>query len=73
LIGIIAGIQSNRPAAQRHLQDNLFWAADGALSPWRRGPEPPSQARQSAGRPLRQAPKGGWRGKSGLHRHTVPD
>ena len=29
--------------------------------------------RQSAGRPLRRSPKGGWRGKSGLHRHTVPD
>ena len=29
--------------------------------------------RQSAGRPLPHQPKGRWRGKSGLHRHTVPD
>ena len=29
--------------------------------------------RQSAGRPLPQASKGGGRGKSGLHRHAVPD
>ena len=29
--------------------------------------------RQSAGRPLRQAPKGGRGGKSGLHGRTVPD
>ena len=28
---------------------------------------------QSAGRPLRQSPKGGRGGKSGLHGHTVPD
>jgi len=33
--------------------------------PWVRG--------QSAGRPLPQRPKGCGRGKSGLHRHTVPD
>src|ERR1043166_3053183 len=32
-----------------------------------------SLARQSAGRPLRQAPKGRRGGKSGLHGHTVPD
>ena len=35
--------------------------------------EPPSQARQSAGRPLPLRSKGCGRGKSGLHRHTVPD
>jgi|GEM_PF-2062362 len=29
--------------------------------------------RQSAGRPLPQVPKGRGRGKSGLHRHAVPD
>ena len=33
----------------------------------------PSLARQSAGRPLRQSPKGGRGGKSGLHGQTVPD
>ena len=36
-------------------------------------PQPHPSRRQSAGRPLRQAPKGGWRGKSGLHGRTVPD
>ena len=35
--------------------------------------KPPSQAHQSAGRPLPHRPKGCGRGKSGLHRHTVPD
>ena len=34
---------------------------------------PPSLSRQSAGRPLRQSPKGGRGGKSGLHGQTVPD
>ena len=34
---------------------------------------PHALRRQSAGRPLRRSPKGGRRGKSGLHRHTVPD
>jgi len=70
---MIADIQSNGEAAKRHLQDNLFWRPHLVLSPWRDGPKPPSQGRQSAGRPLRQSPKGGRGGKSGLHRHTVPD
>ena len=34
---------------------------------------PHSNQRQSAGRPLRQGPKGRRGGKSGLHGHTVPD
>ena len=33
----------------------------------------PIPSRQSAGRPLRQSPKGGRGGKSGLHGQTVPD
>ncbi len=37
------------------------------------GPEPPCLAGQSAGRPLPLRSKGCGRGKSGLHRHTVPD
>ena len=36
-------------------------------------PQPHPSWGQSAGRPLRQAPKGGRRGKSGLHGRTVPD
>ena len=35
--------------------------------------EPPWLKRQSAGRPLLHQPKGCGGGKSGLHRHTVPD
>ncbi len=34
---------------------------------------PHGLGRQSAGRPLPQGPKGRGGGKSGLHRHTVPD
>jgi hypothetical protein len=31
LIGVIAGNQSNEKAAQRHLQDNLFWVSKTEL------------------------------------------
>jgi hypothetical protein len=31
LIGVIAGNQSNREAARRHLQDNLFWVSETEL------------------------------------------
>ena len=74
LIGLIAGIQSNRHRAKRHLQDNLFWPA--AARRYRldvAGVSPHAWTGQSAGRPLPLWSKGCGRGKSGLHRHTVPD
>ena len=42
-------------------------------APLTRRSEPPCLGRQSAGRPLPLRSKGCGRGKSGLHRHTVPD
>jgi hypothetical protein len=44
-----------------------FTALDAALPP------PHCSSCQSAGRPLRQGPKGRRGGKSGLHGHAVPD
>jgi len=40
---------------------------------WRGAREPPCRRCQPAGRPLPQGSKGRGGGKSGLHRHTVPD
>ena len=57
----------SRTCSTRFLHDSMAGRLDGpALTPH-------GLRRQSAGRPLRQSPKGGRGGKSGLHRHTVPD
>jgi len=73
MIGWIADIRSNGRRGKRHVQDNLFWPVPARFPAWRRRLQPPSQLRQSAGRPLPLRPKGCGGGKSGLHRHTVPD
>ena len=65
-------MQSSRPGRRADRFSGNFdarsrYQLDAAAS------SPHHKARQSAGRPLPLRSKGCGRGKSGLHRHTVPD
>ncbi len=71
---MIAGNQSNRHRAKRHLQDNLSRPGRRVVIglTWPASAPMPGRVSRPDGR-SRHGRKAIGRGKSGLHRHTVPD